>query len=798
MNKPLNSEKKVIFFAYKGPQSGMADNNIDSIKRAITEYNSHQGGYVAKSWEEYRTTTAISKDVLTAIDKCDVLVADLTYFNHNVLFELGYAIAKGKNILIVLNEHYKLDGSETAGKKYKNFTLRGIRYTPFVNYKNIHEALQNKLFEGDLLNKLSVNVKNIKPRSTDIFYIESKFPTQASLDLSNIIRDFKDEKKLTLISDDSTEVRYQPLKWYLQNLRQAKMTIIHFLGDKVENSFFENAQNSFFAGLACGWGSEVILFAPAKYDPPLDYHDILVQYTSSTDLVSNAIDWLSAKFKDVIPKIDVVLKEHETNLIKLGIGCDIAENESQTLLNYFVYTGSYQAALNYEKTLLVGRKGSGKTAIYIKLSDELPLDFKNYVVKLQPESDELLDEVNLSQLYVSSRRSFFSAVWQLVIFSKLANTVSEKLKNKSLNIGFNDAEKAIIDFVDNNKDLIRLNFFGVVRNLSIRASENAKANPAIMETLFREYLSPLKRILNEYFNSIDEKFYRVVILADNLDKTWDPKNDLSVQVEMILALFEIENKIRHELISDTNSKIEIKQIVFLREDIFNYIKKQSIEPDKLTTMSHEIDWENYPLLLRDLVENRFGHILNLKDKQEIEKRAWREFFNFKEKKHPYDLILEIVTKRPRDLIYFVAKLFESAINNDHNKVDNEDLEYAIINYTEFLNDNLIAETRAEFPEISNILGKLQKYHGERFEYNQFTKILGEFKLDHAKQRKLIETLFDKGYMLGYDEKTNQPFSDIEVLNGKLQEKKLFFFPNKVYLIAHAKYYFIKHKSSSPF
>lgn len=798
MNKSLGSDtKKLIFFAYQGQHTGVADDNVDSIKKAIKEYNHHQNKYIAKSWEDYRKTTAINKDILSAIDRCEVLVADLTYFNHNVLFELGYAIAKNKKILILLNERYQLDNNlGTAGKKYKSFTLQNVRYIPFTNFKGIHEALQSKIFEGDLLNSL-VNVKNIKAGSNDIFYIESKIPNQASLDLTIMIQEFKEEKKLLLISDDSTEVKYQTLKWYLQNLIQAKVTIIHFLGEKIENSFIENAQNSLFAGLACGRGCEVLLLAPAKYDPPLDYHDILMQYTSSDGLVDTVIDWLSSMFKNIVSN-NVVLEEHETNLIKLGIGCDIAENESQALLNYFVYTGSYQAALNYEKTLLVGRKGSGKTAIYIKLSDELPTDFKNYVVKLQPESEELLDDVNLAQLYVSSRRSFFSAVWRLVIFSKLANSINEKLKNRSQIIGFSDAEKAIITFVDNNKDLIRLNFFGVVRNLSIKANENAKANPAIMETLFHEYLSPLIIILKKYFSSIEEKFYRVVILADNLDKTWDPKNDLGVQVEMILALFEIENKIRNELISGTNSKIEIKQIVFLRADIFDYIRKQAIEPDKLTTMAHQIDWENYPVLLKDLIENRFMHILNLQDKQEVEKRAWREFFNFKQNKHPYDLILEICTKRPRDLIYFVAKLFESAINNDHDKVDNEDLKYAIISYTEFLNNNVIAETRAEFPEISTILERLQKYRGEKIEYGQFKKILTEFGFNDIRQQRLIETLFDKGYMLGCDEKTNQPFSDIKVLNAKLKEKNYIFFSNKVYLIAHATYYSIKNKSFSPF
>jgi len=791
--------QKLIFFAYQKQHDGESDNNVDSIVRSIKEFNQYQKAYLAKSWEEYRKTTPISKDVLNAIDKSEVFVADLTYFNHNVLFELGYAIAKNKEILILLDKHRQLEGGlGTSEKVYNNFTLKDIRYTSFTNHRNIQQALQNKLFSGGLLNQL-INVKNIVFKSSDIFYILSKFQNQASLDLTSMIQEFKNDKSLELISDDSDEVKFQTLKWYLQNLLKAKVVIIHFIGENVENCFLENAQNSFFAGLACGHGCDVLLAAPAKYRAPLDYHDILLAYTSSEELWTSTIDWLSARFRDVVPEKRVEKTEHDANLIKLGIGCDIAEDEGQSLLSYFVYTGSYQAALNYEKTILVGRKGSGKTAIYIKLSDELLSDSKNYLVKLQPESEELLEDVNLAELYSPSRRSFFSAVWKLVILSKLAYTINERLKTRTDGVGYTDAEKEIINFVEKKKDIIRLNFFGIVRFISIEVKKSGKIDePSIMETLFKEYLSPLTKSLKQYFGSIKEKYYQVVILADNLDKTWDSDNDLSIQKEMIFSLLEIENKIKNELISEGDSKIELKQIVFLREDIFEYIRKHAIEPDKLTTKSHLIDWEQYPALLRNLIENRFAHILGLKEKALIEQKAWKEFFNFKEKKHPYELILEIITKRPRDLIYFVAKLFESAINNDHKKVDNDDLKYAIINYTKFLNNNLIAETRAEFPEIGDILAKLQEYHGQKIEYGQFARILSTFKYNQRRQMSLIETLFDKGYMLGYDDKTDQPFSDIKILHEKLKDKRFLFIPNRVYLIAHAKYYLIKTKSFSPF
>jgi hypothetical protein len=53
-------------------------------------------------------------------------------------------------------------------------------------------------------------------------------------------------------------------------------------------------------------------------------------------------------------------------------------------------------------------------------------------------------------------------------------------------------------------------------------------------------------------------------------------------------------------------------------------------------------------------------------------------------------------------------------------------------------------------------------------------------------------------MLGFDTATNQPFSDVEILHKKLKGKRWFFFHNKVYVIAHAKYYSIKNIADKPF
>ncbi len=797
-----NSElpQKKIFFAYQGRSNGLADNNVESIKKAIEAFNQHQKTYKARSWEEYKQTTTISKEILSAIDGSEVFVCDLTYFNHNVLFELGYAIAKNKYILILINENISVNNElGFPNKIYKEFILKDIRYIPFKNSYCIQKALQQKSFENNLLNKF-VNFKNLTSKSTDIFYIQSKLATQDSIELTDHIIDYKDNKSLSLVADDLSEIKYQTLTWYFQNLLKARVVLIHLLGENYQNSFMENAKNAFYAGVACGWGCDVLLLAPAKFKPPLDYHDILVTYEISDEIKEFISPWLDKQlaFDTTQEKSEII--EHETNLIELGIGCDIAENESRELLSYFVNTASYQKALNYKKSIVVGRKGSGKSAIYIKLSDDLPEEKNNYIVSLKPESDELLDDIQLSKLFDSSRISFFVAVWKLVIFSKLAISIVERILDEKNSVTMTDEEEAIINFVEKNEEFTKLNFFGVVREVNVRRTNSREiSGPEVMETLFKEYLSPLTACLRNYFTSIRKKYYKVIVLADNLDKTWDPKNDLKIQSEMMSTLLEIENKIQKELLSK-DSQVEVKQIIFLREDIFNYIRNEVAEPDKLVLMAHYINWEDYPGLLKKLIENRFAHILKLdeSDSELLEKKAWREFFNFKEKRHPFEIIQEIITKRPRDLIYFVAKLFESAINNGNHKVDRKDLKYAITSYTEFLNNNLIAETRAEFPEISEILTRLQEYHGKQIEYRKFIKILREFKFNQLKKEKLIETLFNKSYMLGYDKKADKPFDDVKILKKKLGEKRFFFFRNKVFLIAHAKYYLLKNKSSLPF
>lgn len=778
---------KTIFFAYEGRRKGSSSANVDSIEHAVKEYNRYQTEYVAKTWESITYTTHISHEVLDAIEDCEVFVCDLTNFNHNVLFELGYAIGRNKKILILLNPDV---GDTTI--KYRGFFLKDLTYSKFRNGKEIQSAMQNKLWSDGVLHKYVQTQSVLEKNSLDLLYIKSKLATQATLDLNDKINFLKQAHNFTLTVDDPVETPYQPEAWYFKNIYNSKCTIIHFWDKNNLNAADENAKNSFFAGLSCGFGNKVLLVAPSTFNAPLDYHEILFEYRLPDELVYMVDDWLSKNLihKKLEEEVEIIEK-HEEKLFKLSVGGEIAEYEKEGLLKYFFETSSYHSALSKEKTIIVGRKGVGKTAVYIKLLDELSKNKFNYIVNIKPEPNELLEDAQLSTIFdsTSSKKSFFISAWRITILSRLAQTVYEKINSQPEHTDIFREEKNLIKFVNENISFMDINVLSVLTKINSKKGDPAfnLRSPRILEELYSDYLPKLLIVLKDYFRTINFKYCKVVLIADNLDKAWETENNLDLQSEMIVSLLEVENKIKTELLDKENKPVQFKTIVFLRKDIFDYILRRVTEPDKLKLLESEINWESYPELLKKVVENRFRYSLSLEPDADP-KPIWDEFFDIHGTKEPFDSIKSAVILRPRDVIYFMNQLFDSVINRGGEKVLDSDVKIAVKNYANFFIENLIAETKAEYPQINIILSELQKYSGDPFEFKIFSKILDIFKFDKIKKQELTKVLFDKGYLLGYDDLTGSSFRNLNILQNKLSEKRWLVFPKKAFLIINKKYY----------
>ena len=173
--------QKTIFFAYG---DGNQDNK-DAISRAARDYNKHQKNYKIKKWEDLRVSgKIICTEIFEQIKKCDKFACDLTYLNHNVLFELGYAISQKKILKIFLNPSI-----ENAEKKYSDLKiLKNIGYAKFLNSKEIVREFQSSTINDKtlLIEKIIPDYEKIESEY-DIFLINIKNKSQAAMDLEEYL-----------------------------------------------------------------------------------------------------------------------------------------------------------------------------------------------------------------------------------------------------------------------------------------------------------------------------------------------------------------------------------------------------------------------------------------------------------------------------------------------------------------------------------------------------------------------------------------------------------------------------------
>ncbi len=89
---------------------------------------------------------------------------------------------------------------------------------------------------------------------------------------------------------------------------------------------------------------------------------------------------------------------------------------------------STSGALKGEVNLVVGRKGSGKTALWISVRDKTRQDKRNIVVDLRPDGYQLikLKEEIFDHLSEGAREHLITAFWEYLILLEVAYNLLKK------------------------------------------------------------------------------------------------------------------------------------------------------------------------------------------------------------------------------------------------------------------------------------------------------------------------------------------------------------------------------------
>jgi hypothetical protein len=694
--------------------------------------------------DSWKSTKVSGKFVISAICKSieehDVFICDLTYLNHNVLFELGFAIAKQKRVWLLHNP--TIEDSAIDFQNFKLLTTLG--YSSYMNSKEIsRNFFKDEPYKdlGNTIYKEVIEPYSHQRNSGKIILLKSAIETDASIKLSRRVH----KSTLPSVVDDPSEVRIQTLTWYAEKVYTSFAVVAHFMSTEQKGQRLHNAKNSFVSGLSFGLGKHLLMIAHEPYMSPIDYRELLQTHQTALicEDISNAwLDKIEKEFVDGKFETEQYSKELRafSELQKITIGDPVAEHESELLVDYFVQTAAYNQALSANYSIMVGRKGTGKSAILFKLASEIVSDTRNHVCQITPVGYELDGVISMVQqaMEKSEKGFLIESFWKFLIYTELAKSIYEYIKSKPLYYELTADEQEFVTFVENNSVVILQEFSvrleAIVNQLQhvTRYKSAIEQRMRISELMHENIITKLRLFLGQVL----EKKHKVAILIDNLDKTWNSQQNIVVLCDLLYALMDVSRQIYTDF-QKSSSKVKpvnLSIIIFLRSDIFQQVLNLAPEKDKLNFT--RIVWDDQEVLLKVLEERFLSSNPNYESPSEIWSKCFcKDVMGISTR----DYLMQNILPRPRDLIYLVKYALTLAVNRRHSVISENDIIDAQKQYAQYALDSLEAENGIQ---LENLKELLYEFIGspEIVERNDILASMKKCKIPDHKYRDVIELL----------------------------------------------------------
>ena len=374
------------------------------------------------------------------------------------------------------------------------------------------------------------------------------------------------------------------------------------------------------------------------------------------------------------------------------LGQHVAEHERDGLDSYFIETSPYYRALEGPTTILIGRRGTGKTATLYAIEASLKRSKLNHVTILNPVGYELEGLVRvLGEISNFSERGFLiESLWKYLIYSEIALSIEESINARPIYQDRTSAESDFLQYCNYNAQVLRLPFSSrldkAVQSLQdiSHITDTVTQRTRISELLHATSL----RELRKHIGLVLEKYDSLSILIDNLDGPWSPGSHVTQLSELIRGLLSVVQEIPRDLGRSGHGLKSVKSrvTVLLRSDIFAFVQPLMPEQDKLPI--ERIVWNDQSQLKRVLDER----LLHDAPSHLTEDDVWDRLFPKSVVGiSPIEFIIRTTLPRPRDVIFIVKSAINNAINRQHSKVQPNDLLAARESYSEFVFRSVLAE-----------------------------------------------------------------------------------------------------------
>lgn len=386
-------------------------------------------------------------------------------------------------------------------------------------------------------------------------------------------------------------------------------------------------------------------------------------------------------------------------LAKLYFGKDDAESDAVSgglLHEGFLKTAAYESALMGRKHLIVGRKGSGKSAICMMLA---AASSANDSASLITPDEISADEIRRFELPGITAEQSKALLWRYVLAVQVAKYIVSHARH------YHQGQRMVAidtvrDFLIANGELddlrvhekfwrliqrirahISLDAFGIKLDIDASAPSpgiEASTTIDVIEQRVADAI-PVLRCPRDH--------PRLILLVDQLEKVWsnDPDSDL-----MVIGLLSASQHVMSRFPG-------VRCVVFLRTDIYDALQFQ--DSDKFHGSEMRIDWN--PDRLADLVLRRAQASIGRRIKNN---ELWGSLFpGVMDGKPTSGYIVDRTLMRPRDVIQLCNLCRDTAEKNGHTVITSADVSEAVVQYSNWKLMDLVNEWRVNYPYLAELL-----------------------------------------------------------------------------------------------
>lgn len=395
-------------------------------------------------------------------------------------------------------------------------------------------------------------------------------------------------------------------------------------------------------------------------------------------------------------------------LWNLFFGKDDAESDSAAgglLRQGFLQTAAYEAALRGRKSLIIGRKGSGKSAICLMLKAR---SGDGECVSLVTPDEISADEIRRFELAGITPEQSKVLVWRYVFAVQIAKYILALARHYfDTDANFPGEIREIRSFLIDNGEVddlkIHEKFWRVLERIKVsisleafgaKLSTEVAPSPGIRANSQLDEIEKRIRIALDVLPTSNRP--KLLLLVDQIEKVWsnDRNSDLMV-IGLLLASKHISNAFQR---NDDNGKHikDVNCIVFLRLDIYDLLSFQN--RDYFRGEEMHIAWDANALI--NLAVARAQASVGVKFSSDS---LWRDLFPQNiNSKNITDFIVQHTLMRPREIIQLCNACVDAAQKNGHTRIQEEDVQEAMRLYSNWKVSDLVNEYQINYPFLSRL------------------------------------------------------------------------------------------------